>query len=74
MWVILCEVYDALNLIGPDCSSWTIPARGTSLRSFINPYGRMGIDFVGRNNCGISRTLGCRGLLALLDLIDGKVP
>ena len=59
MYVVLCEFPDALNLIGPDCSSWTIPARGTSLRSTINPWGRQGIDFVGENNALCSRCFVC---------------
>ena len=48
---------DAMNMIGPACGSWGIPARGTSMRSTINPYGRVGIECVDANNCLVSRML-----------------
>ena len=48
----------ALSLWAPDCSSWGIPCRGTSVRSEINPCGFEGYDFVARANLMISRNLG----------------
>ena len=39
MWVILCEYPEAVNLMGPCCSSWGLPARGTSCRNYVNPHG-----------------------------------
>ncbi|CAE7653684.1 unnamed protein product [Symbiodinium necroappetens] len=54
-WVVLNECPDACNLVGPDCSSWGLPARATSMRSKINPFGRMGLTWVSSNNCLVSR-------------------
>ena len=56
-WVVLNECPDAFNLIGPDCSSWGLPARSTSMRSSINPFGRMGIAWVSSNYCLVSRPI-----------------
>ena len=55
MFVVCCEVPDALNLIGPDCGSWGVPARYTSGRSYVNAFGHMSRQFVASNNCIISR-------------------
>ena len=57
MWVVLNECPDACNLIGPDCSSWGVPARASSMRSFINPLGRMANLWVSSNTCLVSRPL-----------------
>ncbi|CAE7315092.1 unnamed protein product [Symbiodinium necroappetens] len=64
MWVVLNEIPDACNLIGPDCSSWGVPARASSMRSFINAHGRMASSWVNSNNCLVSRLV----LLLLLML------
>ena len=48
----------ALALFAPDCSSWGIPCRSTSMRSFVNPLGYEGYEFVKRSNLMISRNLG----------------
>lgn len=53
-------------MMGPDCSSWGVPARGTSLRSPINCYGNLFLDWVRRSNCMVSRTLGLIGWAACL--------
>ena len=58
LYVVLREVQNAVNLCGPDCSSWGIPARGTSKRSPINPLGCQFYEFVKRGNCMVSRPLG----------------
>ncbi|CAE7424690.1 unnamed protein product [Symbiodinium sp. CCMP2456] len=58
------EVPDGFNLVGPDCSSWGMPARSTSMRSSINPFGRMGISWVSSNYGLVSRLV----LLLLLML------
>ncbi|CAE7495841.1 unnamed protein product [Symbiodinium pilosum] len=55
LWTVLNECVDAMNMIGPACGSWGIPARATSMRSTINPYGRVGIECVDANNCLVSR-------------------
>ena len=48
---------DGLVLCGPDCSSWGVPARSSSGRSYVNPYGRMSIQWVSGNNAIIARRL-----------------
>ena len=60
MYVILCECPDAMNLLAPDCGSWGLAARGTSMRSALNPGGREALPWVNRNNCMVSRNIGCR--------------
>ena len=59
--MVLNEVPDAVNLAGPDCASWGIPARGSSKRSVLNPMAAQGVKFVDSGNCMISRTLGLIG-------------
>ena len=59
LYVVLNEVPDALNVLGPDCSSWGVPARATSMRSYINAYGRLSNKWVATNNALVSRILGC---------------
>ena len=43
-------------LLAPDCSSWGMPARYTSMRSYINAGGSLDRDFVQRGNCMVSRS------------------
>ena len=57
MYAVLNQCVDAINVIGPDCSSWGLPARHTSMRSEINPLGRNGLAWVDTNNCLVSRPL-----------------
>ena len=59
LWTALNLCPDALSLVGPDCSSWGIPARSTSMRSAVNPFGRLGLDWVWGNYCLVSRNLIC---------------
>ena len=63
MWVVLNQCPDSFNLIGPDCSSWGVTARGTSMRSFINPRDRMGLAWVAANYCLVSRILDCNYIM-----------
>ncbi|CAK9105176.1 Uncharacterized protein SCF082_LOCUS49028 [Durusdinium trenchii] len=49
----------ALTLFAPDCSSWGLPCRGTSMRSFINPEGFESYQFVANANCMVSRMVLC---------------
>ena len=53
--VVLQEAPNALNLVAPDCSSFTVVSRGTSMRTPINPLGRDGIAFVHSANGSVSR-------------------
>lgn len=57
LWCITCEKKMAVNLMGPVCSSWGVPNRGTSMRSFINAQGQEGFASVSSANKMISRTL-----------------
>ena len=57
-------LYSIMNLCSqgmvhwaPDCGSWGIPGRGTSMRSFINPEGYTEYEFVRRANVMVSRIL-----------------
>ena len=59
LYAVLCQVPDAMNLIAPDCGSWVTTSRGSSLRSFINPLGRQGLQWVDDNNCTVSRSIDC---------------
>ena len=58
------ESPDALNVVGPDCSSWGVPARSSSMRSYINPYGRLGNAWVTSNTALVGRKLGCHYIFA----------
>ena len=66
MYVILCELPDALNLFAPDCGSWTVTARGTSMRSVISPSGREALPWVADNNCTVSRSISCNYVFAAI--------
>lgn len=52
---------NGLALFAPDCSSWGVPARGTSKRSFINVFGNIYLKWVQDSGCMVSRML-CRYL------------
>ena len=41
----------------PDCSSWGLPARGTSLRSFTNVSGNVFLPWVQSATCMVTRTV-----------------
>ena len=57
---IMNMVPQGLALFAPDCSSWGIPCRHTSMRSVLNPAGYPGYTFVERGNQMISRLLGLK--------------
>ena len=59
LYAILNMAPRALSLWAPDCGSWGIPCRGTSMRSYINPDGYVAYGFVARANMMILRFLGC---------------
>ena len=46
---------DSLFMAAPDCSSWGVPSRGTSMRNFINAAGNVFLDWVKSSNCMMSR-------------------
>lgn len=50
---------NSIASMGPDCSSWGLPARGTSLRSLINIHGNVLNGWVQRSSTMISRLLTC---------------
>ena len=49
------QLPNSLNILAPDCGSWSSVSRGTSLRTKLNPLGRQGLAFVHRANGMISR-------------------
>lgn len=55
VWAILCEHPEALNLMGPECGSWGVPARGTSMQNFINIFGALHLAFVSNAEMTVSR-------------------
>lgn len=57
---ILQEHENAVNVLAPICSSWGMPARATSMRSFFNWQGHEGYDFVRSANVMVSRPIGLR--------------
>lgn len=59
----LCPM--GFTLFAPDCSSWGIPARGTSMRSFINAEGHTAYEFVSKGNLMVSRKLSITYVLKL---------
>jgi len=50
IYIVLNEVEEAVNLLGPECGSWGLPARGTSLRTYVNIFGAMAVPFVAEAN------------------------
>ena len=55
--------------MGPDCGSWGLPNRGTSLRNFINIWGAIHLPHVAAGNTTISRNLGeCMYTCAILEI------
>ena len=59
MHAVLCLRPDSVSLLGPDCGSWGIPARYTTMRSFINAWGAMWLPFVSGANQTIGLILDC---------------
>lgn len=58
IWVVLQELPNSMNVIAPDCSSWGVPARGTSRRSYHN-YQGVPYPFVVSANYMVSKLFGC---------------
>ena len=54
-----------LCVLAPVCASWTRVSRGTSLRSFVNPFGDLEANFVVEANLMISRPIWFGSLLVL---------
>ena len=48
----------AVNLMGPQCSSWGLPNRGTSMRNYINFRGMEQHEYIAEANKLISRYSG----------------
>jgi hypothetical protein len=59
MFAIMNLGYRGFVMWAPDCSSWGIPCRGTSMRSIINPQRHESFEFVQRANCMVGRRLFC---------------
>lgn len=65
LWAVLCEFPEAVNLMGPECGSWGVPARGTSLRTMINAFGALHLPFVSNADMTVSRSHGLQVQLHL---------
>lgn len=57
LWAVMQMDANALGHCAPDCSSWGIPSRGTSLRNFINVAGNMFLPWIQGANMQVSRWL-----------------
>lgn len=57
MAMVMAMGPNALLVLAPECSSWTVVSRGTSKRSVVNFWGDMSTAFVRRANLMMSRTL-----------------
>lgn len=57
LWTVLHMDVDSFGHFAPDCSSWGIPSRGTSLRNFINAAGNVCNSWVKGANLQVSRNL-----------------
>ncbi len=56
---------NGLALFAPDCSSWGLPARGTSKRSFINVFGNIFLAWVQDAGCMVSRILCLKNIFMM---------
>ena len=57
MVCVLQQCPGAFNMVAPDCGSFSVVSRGTSLRTGINPLGMQSLGFVARGNGTISRSI-----------------
>lgn len=57
LWVILGMPPNSMAMFGPDCSSWGIPARSTSMRNYLNSFGNMASNWIQNSNRMASRNL-----------------
>ena len=57
LWICMHMHPNSIGMMGPDCSSWGLPARGSSWRSPINIFGNVFSDWVRRSTSMVSRNL-----------------
>lgn len=57
LWIAINMHPDGIACMGPDCSSWGVPARGTSMRSAINIFGNLMSSWVRRSTTMVTRLL-----------------
>ena len=69
LWVIMQQTVTSVNLIGPSCSSWGLPNRGTSMRNFINWKGNEQYPYVAAANRMVSRSFGFMQYYLLVFLV-----
>ena len=65
VWVVMNMAPDSFLMLAPVCSTWGLPNRGTSKRSFVNPFGNPILPSVREANQMMSRTLD-----RLVDSVD----
>ena len=66
LWIVLGMAPGSIVTMGCDCSSWTVPARGTSMRNYINAHGNIFLRWVRSSNSMVSRKLICMYHLACM--------
>ena len=59
IWIAMNMTTNALGMLGPDCGSWGLPARGSSQRSEINIWGNLFSSWVRGGTQMISRSFVC---------------
>ena len=60
LYLVLNTGPGSLTLAAPDCSSWTLISRGTSLRNAVNCFGNLNLSWIRGANLMISRSLCCK--------------
>ena len=61
---------NSLCLAAPDCSSWGIPARGSSHRNFVNSNGQLFYEWVRRSNAMVARKLCYKSHTCVIPIIQ----
>ena len=57
LWTVMQMDENAMGHLAPDCSSWGVPSRGTSWRTYVNFAGNIFLPWVRGANLQVSRFL-----------------
>lgn len=57
LWTVLHMPMGSFGHFAPDCSSWGVPSRGTSWRTYLNASGNVMNGWVQSGNLQVSRSL-----------------